>query len=78
MTTELSEFTTLTRDDLSLRHCGAYTPEGYAGDPDDDACMGIAADGVKAKSQEQAEEAEEDRFTFHYRSYLCGELVCEC
>ena len=78
MTTEFIEFTTLAGDDFAERQGGEYTPEGYAGDPDDDACVGITAEGVEAQSQEEAEEAEEDRFTFHWSSYcLCVELVCE-
>lgn len=68
----------LAGDDFTERQGGADAPESYTGEPDDDTSVAIATDGVKAKSQEQAEEAEEDSFTFHYRSYLCVELVCEC
>ena len=48
---ELSEFTTLAGDDFAERQGGAYTPEGDTGEPDDDAIVGIATDGVKARSR---------------------------
>jgi len=45
---EVVEFTTLAGDDFTERQGGADAPEGYPGEPNDDAYMAVGDDGIEA------------------------------